>query len=124
MNAFVRATIPYMNAFVRACDCAIRSAGRIDSDAGRSPFFLPIDNKEGTPRKQSFPILGDKTTVSRFESWSNSTLIYAFEFAVRPRFLARGATMTQWNRRLKTTANTRVQETPRARNSGWVPEGA
>ena len=45
--------IPYMNAFVRACDCAIRSAGRIDSDAGRSPFFLPIDNKEGTPRKQS-----------------------------------------------------------------------
>ena len=42
-----------MNAFVRACDCAIRSAGRIDSDAGRSPFFLPIDNKEGTPRKQS-----------------------------------------------------------------------
>ena len=27
-------------------------AGRIDSDAGRSPFFLPIDNKEGTNSPQ------------------------------------------------------------------------
>ena len=32
------------------------------------------------PTFRTIPILGDKTTVSRFESWSNSTLIYAFDF--------------------------------------------
>ena len=34
---------------------------------------------EASPTEK-VPILGDKTTVSRFESWSNSTLIYAFDF--------------------------------------------